>query len=85
MLASRIMLEHLSGGASMKRRGKRRKEKKEREKKKRGRKQGGRKKKEGEKKEEKKKDLHRESNPRLSAWQVKALTISYHHRLVRLY
>ena len=27
--------------------------------------------------------LHRESNPRLSVWQVKALTVSYHCRLVQ--
>ena len=60
----------------MKRRGKRRRKKKEKEKKKRREK-----KKEGGKKKEEM--LHRESNPRLSAWQVKALTISYHHRLVR--
>ena len=80
---TRIMLDHLSGGASMKRRGKRRREKKEREKKKRGRekKKEGEKKKGGEKK--RKKMLHRESNPRFSAWQVKALTVSYRRRLVR--
>ena len=63
----------------MKRRGKRRREKKEREKKKRGREKRREKKKEG----EEKKMLHREPNPRLSAWQVKALTISYRRRLVR--
>ena len=51
---TRIMLEHLSGGASMKRRGKRKREKKKREKKKRGRKKEGEKKDGGKKEEEKK-------------------------------
>ena len=56
---TRIMLEHLSGGASMKRRGKRRREKrrgeKEREKKKRRQKKRREKKKGGEKKRRRKK------------------------------
>ena len=45
--STRKMLEDLSGGASMKRRGKRRRGEKEREEKKRGRKKNGRRKKKG--------------------------------------
>ena len=65
---TRIMLEHLSGGVSMKRRGKRRREKrrgeKEKEEKKRGRKKEGEKK-GGEKKDEEKKDAPPGIEPRI--------------------
>ena len=77
---TRIILEHLSGGASMKRI-KKKEERKRRGEKTREEKKRGRNKRD----ERKKKMLHRKSNPGPSWWLVKALTFSYRPRVVRQY